>query len=97
MLTVILLTIIFIITLYYLVDYIKYLRTGDPNEKNENYWKFSYDFKPNKKRDFEPDSEDFLKKRRFRNRLVFLLYINIFIIFLLLNNLTSHILESIVN
>tara|TARA_Y100000768_G_C23477712_1_gene451045 strand:+ start:126 stop:419 length:294 start_codon:yes stop_codon:yes gene_type:complete len=97
MTTVILLLIICLIIWKYLVDYIKFIRTGDPNENNENYWKFSYDFKPTKKTDFSPDNPEFLRKKRFRNRLVFLLYIDVLIIFLLANNLASHILEMIVN
>ena len=97
MITVFLLTIIFFIICHYLINYIKFIRTGDPNESNENYWSFSYDFKPTKKKDYEPEDRDLLKKKRFRNRLVFLLYINVLVIFLLLNNLTSHVLERIVN
>ena len=50
-----------------------------------------------KKTDFSPDDPEFLRKKRFRNRLVFLLYIDVLIIFLLANNLASHILEMIVN
>ena len=93
----ILLLIFFLIIWWYLVEYIKYFKTGDPEERDHNYWKFSYDFKPTKKKDYEPEDKDLLKKKRFRNRLVFLLYINVLVIFLLLNNLTSHVLERIVN
>ena len=96
MLTTILLIVIFLITWKYLSGWIKEIRTGDPNESSQNYWKFSYDFKSLKKQDFNPDDPYFLKKKRNRNRLVFLLYINVLIIFLLLNNLTSLILDRIV-
>ena len=82
---------------WYIAEYIKYFKTGDPNESDENYWKFSYDFKSSKKEEFKPDNVDFLKRRRFRNRLVFLLYIDVLIIFLLVNSLASQILEKIVN
>ena len=41
----------------------KVYQTGDPNENNENYWKFSYDFKPTKKTDFSPDDPEFLRKK----------------------------------
>ena len=95
MITTILLTIIFLIIWKYLSDLIKEIRTGDPNENTNNYWKFSYDFKSLKKQDFNPDTPEFLKKKRNRNRLVFLLYLNVLIIFLLLNNLTSLILDKI--
>ena len=95
MITTVLLIIIFLIIWKYLTDLIKTVRTGDPNENVSNYWKFSYDFKSLKKQDFNPDNPEFLKKKRDRNRLVFLLYLNVLIIFLLLNNLTSLILDKI--
>ncbi len=82
---------------WYLVEYIKYFRTGDPNETDNNYWKFSYDFKSTKKDEFKPEKEEFLRRRRFRNRLVFLLYIDVLIIFLLSNILAAQLLEKIVN
>ena len=91
----ILLLIFFLIIWWYLVEYIKYFKTGDPEERDHNYWKFSYDFKPTKKEDFKPDSPDIIRRRRFRNRLVFLLYADLLIIFILLNSLASQILESI--
>ena len=89
------LIIILLVFWWYLVEYIKYFNTGDPNETDKNYWKFSYDFKPNKKEDFNPDKPKVLRRRRFRNRLVFLLYADLLIIFILLNSLASQILESI--
>ena len=46
----ILLLIFFLIIWWYLVEYIKYFKTGDPEEGDHNYWKFSYDFKPIKKK-----------------------------------------------
>jgi hypothetical protein len=92
-----LLIIIFLALRWYLVEYIKYFNTGDPNETDMNYWKFSYDFKPIKKKDFTPDKPDILRRRRFRNRLVFLLYIDALVIFFLINILTAQILEKIIN
>jgi len=97
MLTPFLLLIIMTILTKYIIDYIKILRTGDPNENDQNYWKFSYDFKPSKKQDYIPDSIEFLKRKRFRNKLVFLFYVNILIIFLLANYLASQILDNIFN
>ena len=91
------LIIIFLVIWWYLVEYIKYFNTGDPNETNFNYWKFSYDFKPNKKEDFQPDKPYILKKRRFRNRLVFLLYLDVLVIFFLVNILAAQILEKIMS
>ncbi|MAJ85768.1 MAG: hypothetical protein CL687_02195 [Candidatus Pelagibacter sp.] len=93
----IILLMFFFIIWWYLVEYIKYYKTGDPEERDDNYWKFSYDFKPTKKEDFLPDSLDVLKRRRFRNRLVFLLYADLLVIFILLNSLASRILERIFN
>ena len=89
------LLLIFLVIWWYLVEYIKYFKTGDPEERDNNYWKFSYDFKPTKKEDFKPDPPDILRRRRFRNRLVFLLYADLLVIFILLNSLASQILESI--
>ena len=93
----ILLITIFLICWWYLAEYIKYFNTGDPNETDMNYWRFSYDFKPNKKEDFNPDKPKVLRRRRFRNRLVFLLYIDVLIIFFLANILAAQILEKIMN
>ena len=48
MITTLLFTILFVIIWYYLRDLINYYKTGDPNENNQNYWMFSYDFKDDK-------------------------------------------------
>tara|TARA_B100001057_G_C22504819_1_gene815423 strand:- start:367 stop:660 length:294 start_codon:yes stop_codon:yes gene_type:complete len=93
----ILLIIIFLVCWWYLVEYIKYFKTGDPKETDINYWKFSYDFKSEKKQDFSPDKLNLLEKRRFRNRLVFLLYIDVLVIFFLANLLAVQILEKIID
>ena len=95
MITTILLLVIFLIISKYLVDWIRYLKTGDPNESDDNYWMFSYDYKSTKKEDYKPDNKN-IKRKRYRNKLIFLWYLNIIIIFLLINNFTSHILEKIV-
>ena len=91
------LILIFLVFWWYLVEYIKYFKTGDPNETDTNYWKFSYDFKPHKKEDFKPDKQNQLKNRRFRNRLVFLLYLDVIVIFFLVNILAAQVLEKIMN
>ena len=96
MITTLLFTILFVIIWYYLRDLINYYKTGDPNENNQNYWMFSYDFKsPNK--DWVPENKNLLAKKRARNFLVFILYLNAFGIFLLLNSFTAHLLNFIVN
>ena len=89
------LIIIFLVFLVVFMEYIKYFNTGDPNETDTNYWKFFDDFKQNKKEDYSPDKPEVLRRRRFRNRLVFfLLYIDVIAIFFLVNILAAHILEK---
>ena len=75
---------------------IKQIRTGDPNERDSTYWMFSYDFKSQNK-EWEPEDKKFLKRKRARNFLIFILYINAFAIFLLLISFTAHIIDFIVN
>ena len=96
MLSVTFLLILLSIICKYLVNYIKSIRTGDPNESNLTYWMFSYDFKsPNK--NWEPEDEQLLHRKRTRNLLIFFLYLIVFLIFLLLNSFTAHLLEIIVS
>ena len=90
------LLILFILTFKILSSYIKTIRTGDPNENNLTYWMFSYDFKSANK-DWVPENKNLLAKKRARNFLVFILYLNAFGIFLLLNSFTAHLLNFIVN
>ena len=94
-------TVSFLLLLSFLIfkilsNYIKQIRTGDPNETNLTYWMFSYDFKSSNK-DWVPEDKTFLQKKRTRNALIFMLYLNIFCIFLLLNSFTAHLLDIIVN
>ena len=72
MITTILLLVIFLIISKYLVDWIRYLKTGDPNESDDNYWMFSYDYKSTKKEDYKPDNKNIIKRKRYRNKLIFL-------------------------
>ena len=96
MLVITVLLVVFIFTFKSLASYIKKIRTGDPNESDITYWMFSYDFKsPNK--DWVPENKNLLAKKRARNFLVFILYLNAFGIFLLLNSFTAHLLNFIVN
>ena len=96
MFTVSSLLVLFILIFKFLSSYIKKIRTGDPNENNLTYWMFSYDFKSTNK-DWEPEDKQLLKRKRARNFLVFVLYLNIFCIFLLLNSFAAHLLDFIVN
>tara|TARA_Y200000002_G_C22522883_1_gene596353 strand:+ start:506 stop:799 length:294 start_codon:yes stop_codon:yes gene_type:complete len=97
MLTASLLLIILIIFWSYLSNYIKNIRTGDSKENNENYWMLSYDFKSDKKKDFVPEEIGLRKRKRSRNNLIFLLYVNVFLIFIIFNNFMTHLLKIIVN
>ena len=96
MLGVILLLIFLSIICVLLVSYIKKIRTGDPNENELTYWMFSYDFKSRNK-EWIPENNQLLKRKRNRNTLIFVLYIIVFIIFLTLNSFVAHLLDLIVN
>ena len=96
MLGVILILIILLIICKFLVSYIKAIRTGDPNESESTYWMFSYDFK-SKNKEWFPEEKHLLKRKRNRNALVFILYINVFLIFLAFNSFAAHLLDVIVN
>jgi len=78
MLGVILLLIFLSIICKFLVSYIKAIRTGDANESDSTYWMFSYDFKA-KNKEWFPEEKNLLKRKRNRNALIFILYINIFL------------------
>ena len=95
MLGVTLLLILLSIICKFLVSYIKLIRTGDPNEGELTYWMFSYDFK-SKNKEWIPEDKNFLRRKRNRNALIFILYINVFLIFLTLNSFIAHLLELII-
>ena len=80
----------------FLVLYIKAIRTGDPNESDLTYWMFSYDFKT-KNKEWIPEDKNLLKRKRSRNALVFILYINVFLIFLTFNSFIAYLLDVIIN
>ena len=80
----------------FIVFYIKEIRTGDPNENELNYWMFSYDFK-SKNKEWFPEDKHLLKRKRNRNAVIFILYINVFLIFLTFNSFVAHLLDIIVN
>ena len=95
MLGVIFLLIILSIICKFLASYIKSIRTGDSNESNLTYWMFSYDFKP-KNKEWIPEDKYLLQRKRKRNALIFVLYINAFLIFLVFNSFIAHLLDEIV-
>ena len=80
----------------FLILYIKKIRTGDPNESDLTYWMFSYDF-ISKKKEWIPEEKNLLKRKRNRNALIFILYINVFLIFLTFNSFIAHLLDVIIN
>ena len=88
------LLILFFLTFKFLSNYIKMIRTGDPNETDLTYWMFSYDFKSSNK-DWVPEDNKLRQRKRARNALVFVLYLNAFCIFLLFNSFIAHLLEVI--
>ena len=90
------LLILFFLTFKFLSNYIKRIRTGDPNESDLTYWMFSYDFKSSNS-EWVPEEKKLLQRKRARNALVFVLYLNAFCIFLLLNSFAAHLLEAIVS
>ena len=96
MLGVTLLLILLSIVCKFLVLHIKTIRTGDPNESELTYWMFSYDFKSQNKQ-WLPEEKYLLKRKRKRNALIFILYINVFLIFLTFNSFIAHLLDIIVN
>ena len=96
MLGVTLLLIFLSIICKFLVSYIKTIRTGDSNESELTYWMFSYDFK-SKNKEWSPEDKHLLKRKRNRNALIFILYINVFLIFLTFNSFIAHLLDIIIN
>ena len=80
----------------FLTLYIKNIRTGDSNESDLTYWMFSYDFK-SKNNEWIPEDNNYLRRKRKRNTLVFVLYINVFLIFLTFNSFLAHLLDIIIN
>ena len=79
-----------------LASYLKKIRTGDPNESDLTYWMFSYDFKV-KNKEWNPEEKNLLKRKRSRNALIFILYIDVFLIFLTFNSFIAHLLDVIIN
>ena len=96
MLVVTVLLILLSIICKFLVTYIKSIRTGDCNESDLTYWMFSYDFKSRNK-EWLPEDNNLTKRKRKRNTLIFILYINVFLIFLSFNSFLAYLLDLIVD
>ena len=97
MTTIILLLIIFMIARSELSSYIKKFKAGYKGESDQSFWMMSYDFKPYKKEDYKPDSLQLIKRRKYKNKLIIILYIIVIILFILMNSFLSHILILISN
>ena len=99
MITTLLFTILFLIIWYYLRDLINFYKTGDPKENNQNYWMFSYDFKDdeNFKKYWDKDIQSLNQRKRMRNKLIFLLYVDTLILFLLTNLIVAKMMIFISN
>tara|TARA_B100000401_G_C52623057_1_gene632327 strand:+ start:237 stop:536 length:300 start_codon:yes stop_codon:yes gene_type:complete len=99
MFTTLLFIILFMFIWFYLRDWINYFRTGDPKENDQNYWMFSYDFKDHKdyKKYWSKDVQLLNKKKRIRNKLIFLLYVDMIIIFILINSFAAKMMIFIFN
>ena len=99
MITTLLFTILFLIIWYYLRDLINYYKTGDPKENNQNYWMFSYDFKDddNFKKYWDKDIQSLNQRKRIRNKLIFLLYVDTLILFILTNFIAAKMMIIIFN
>ena len=95
-------TIFIIIVLYYLIKYIisylKFIKTDNKKENPQNFWMFTYDFKDIKKESiFDKDSEETLKIRSKKNKLILLLYISIILGLFFVNSLLAHIVLLILD
>ncbi len=99
MLTTLLFTILFLIIWYYLRDCINYFKSGDPKENENNYWMFSYDFKDeqNHKKYWDKNVQKMNEKKRIRNKLIFLLYLDTIVLFMLANSLAAKMMIFIFN
>ena len=96
MIVVTLLLIFLYIICKFLISYIKTIRTGDSNESELTYWMFSYDFR-SKNKEWHPEDKYFLKRKRDRNALIFILYIIVFLIFLTFISFVVNLLDVIIN
>ena len=99
MFTTLLFIILFLLIWFYLRDWINYFKTGDPKENDQNYWMFSYDFKDHKdyKKYWSKDVQLLNKKKRIRKKLIFLLYVDMIIIFILINSFAAKMMIFIFN
>ncbi len=75
-------TIFILFVLYYLIKYLvsclKFMKTDNKDENQENFWMFTYDFKDKKKESiFDVESNQIIEKRSKKNRLILFLYLSV--------------------
>ena len=81
----------------YIVAWIEYYNETDPRLQ-KSVWRYSYDYPVVGKRDISDlDDKNFVRLRRFRNLIVTLMYLTVFIFFIVFMSFTSHLLILILN
>ena len=81
----------------YIVIWIKYYNDTD-HRFQKSVWRYSYDYPVVGKRDISDlDDKNFVRLRRFRNLIVTLMYLTVFIFFIVFMSFTSHLLILILN
>ena len=98
MITTILALIILISLAKYIIKNIKTIKIEDKEYNNDNFWMFTYDFKMKKKESiFDKESSEIINKKRTKNKLIVLLYINTAAIFIYVNHFFAKILMLILD
>ena len=91
-----------LLVFYYLSKYISNkiieIKTDNKKENDTNFWMFTYDFKMKKKESiFDKESSEIINKKRTKNKLIVLLYINTAAIFIYVNHFFAKILMLILD
>ena len=98
MITTILALIILTALAKYIIKNIKTIKIEDKEYNNDNFWMFTYDFKMKKKDSiFDKESSEIINKKRTKNKLIVLLYINTAAIFIYVNHFFAKILMLILD
>ena len=98
MITTILALIILTLLAKYIIKNIKTIKIEDKEYNNDNFWMFTYDFKMKKKDSiFDKESSEIINKKRTKNKLIVLLYINTAAIFIYVNHFFAKILMLILD
>tara|TARA_Y100000590_G_scaffold327011_1_gene371202 strand:+ start:1664 stop:1963 length:300 start_codon:yes stop_codon:yes gene_type:complete len=89
-----------LIVLYYVAKHlcikIKEIKIDKSQENDANFWMLTYDFKSIKKDSiFDIDSQEFMKKKREKNKLIIFLYLTSAAIFVIVNLFVAQLLNFI--